>query len=282
MVTTETTKRNLVYTSAGDRSNLEHWLRGRRDFDLWVTYYGDVPGRYETAGEYYNERKGSKLNNLKFAYETWPERFPGYDAVFVMDDDILISTDAINRLFKLRAEYDLWILQPAFSPLGKISWGITRAQWNCRLRFTNFVETTCPLFRRDKLDAFIKIYDPALISYGTDWWFMEVLGNDIEGKVAIIDAIPCINPHDRTKGGVREIGRLVSHEKTVENWEEIKARYGLSRKPNREFGRVLKPIPERWLSVIAHIPIEGYVFARRQARIVRDAIRRLFKQRQPG
>ena len=269
-------RRNLVYTSAGDKANLDRWLRGRRNFDLWVTYYGDVPGSYASTGEFYNVRSGSKFGNLKFAYDTWPERFSRYDAVFVMDDDILISTDAINRLFEIRAAHDFWALQPAFSPLGKISWDITRAQWQCVLRFTNFIETTCPLFRRDKLDAFMTVYDPALISYGTDWWFVDVLGDDIDGKVAVIDAITCINPHDRSKGGVREISRLASHEQTIANWEEVKRKYGLSRRQNYEFGKVMKPKPGRWLSIIFHMPLELYVSARSHARIARNTIKRLF------
>jgi hypothetical protein len=38
---------NLVFTSAGDRSNLRGWLHGRRDFDLWVVYYGAPSGTFQ-------------------------------------------------------------------------------------------------------------------------------------------------------------------------------------------------------------------------------------------
>jgi hypothetical protein len=284
----EAAHRSLVFTSAGDHGNLAHWLRGERSFDLWVTYYGDVPGRYAAISDYYDERRGSKFGNLKFAYETWPEIFARYEAVLVMDDDILISASAINRLFQFRHEYDFWLLQPAFSPIGRTSWPLTRVHRQCVLRYTNFVEMTCPLFRRDKLDAFMAVYDPALVSYGTDWWFMSVLGEEIEGKVAVIDAIVCVNPHTRSKAGVREIRRLITKEQAQASWESISQEHGLSRRSNHEFGRVMKPLPARWLALSFQALVDGYVTARRWARTIgplartlRPAPERVAQQKRP-
>lgn len=54
---------NLVFTSAGGRSNLRAWLNCRRDFDLWVVYYGDEPSPF------HNSRKGSKFQNLHYCYQ---------------------------------------------------------------------------------------------------------------------------------------------------------------------------------------------------------------------
>ena len=85
-----------------------------------------------------------------------------YSAILVMDDDVLISGSSISRLFEIRERHDLWALQAAFSPRGKISWPITEARRRNALRFTNFIEMTCPLFRRDKLDDFedlMRTYD---------------------------------------------------------------------------------------------------------------------------
>ncbi len=36
-----------------------------------------------------------------------------------------------------------------------------------KLRYTNFIEMARPLFRQDKLDAFMAVYDPELVGYGT-------------------------------------------------------------------------------------------------------------------
>ena len=167
----------------------------------------------------------------------------------------------MSGLFELQQERDLWLLQPAFSPLGKTSWDITRARWSCSLRFTDFVELTCPLFRKDKLDTFMGIFDPVLTGTGTDWWFMDSLGRDIEGKVAIIDSITCINPSDRTKGGVRECRPAAVGAQRTAAWDMVRAKYGVDRRPQREFGRISKRAPARWLSPIAHWPVDFYARA---------------------
>jgi hypothetical protein len=265
-------RRNLVFTSAGDRSNVRLWLKGRRNFDVWISYYGEAPGRYSEIADFYNVRRGSKFGNLRFACDTWPELLAPYEAVLVSDDDIVISGTQTSRLFEIREEMGLWLLQAAFSPLGKISWGITRAQRDSRLRFTNFVEMTCPLFRKDKLDAFMRVFDPVLTGIGTDWWFMESLGDDIEGKVAIIDAIVCTNPSDRSKGGIRECDRLDTEAARNAAWDWVRTRYGVDRRPHRELGKISKRPPARWLSPLPHLPIDLYVRARELARVTKSRV----------
>ena len=239
---------NPVFTSVGDRGNLSDWLHGRRDFDLWVTYYGETSGRFREVADYYNERQGSKFQNLSFAYRTWPHLLDRYSAIFVMDDDLVISGTAISSLFEIRERYDLWALQPAFDPRGKISWSITRVNPCTRLRFTNFIEMTCPLFRKDKLDAFMAVYDPELVGWGCDWWFLDVMGEDLRDRVAVVDTITCINPHDTTKGG-REIDRLLPTAERRALWERVKQKYGISSEARgiQEFRRINRPFVVRQL-----------------------------------
>lgn len=235
-------RKNLVYTSAGDRSAVRNWLSPQRNFDLWVTYYGDQTGSYREIADHYHERKGSKFQNLHHAYLQSPEVFAPYDYVLVMDDDVIIEADAIDRLFALSRALDLWVCQPAFSRRGKISWPITKAHPSCRYRFTNFVEMTCPLFRQDKLAAFMQVYDPVLVGFGMDWWFLNTMRPDLRGRVAVIDEIMCINPHDRAKGGGREIDRLQSVDMRRAVWGEVKKKYGIFEDENGmvEYSRVRK------------------------------------------
>jgi hypothetical protein len=232
---------NLVFTSAGDRSNLRGWLQGRRDFDLWTVYYGSAGGMFQDVSDYYLARKGSKFQNLHYCYQRWPEVLARYDAIMVMDDDIEISATGLSRLFEIRRELDLWALQPAFRLSGKVSWPITAVRPTAKLRYTNFVEMACPLFRRDKLDAFMGVYDPALVGYGADWWFLHTLGPDIDNRVAVVDEVTCVNPYDKKKGGGgREIDTLQTHQMRKEVWERIKARYDLDEQGRdlREFRRI--------------------------------------------
>jgi hypothetical protein len=253
--------KNLVFTSAGDHSNLRGWLTGERDFDLWVAYYGDRPGMFREESELYVSRQGSKFQNLYYCYSKWRDVLERYDAIMVMDDDIVINATELTRLFAIRRELDLWALQPAFRLSGKVSWDITRVQPTARLRYTNFIEMACPLFRRDKLDAFMAVYDPELIGYGEDWWFLHSLGVDAAARhVAIVDEVACVNPYDRAKGGTREIDRLHSHEERKEVWERIKARYGLDEqgREHKEYGRIGKSPLGAAIGLIRYLPDWAY------------------------
>lgn len=217
--------RHLVFTSAGDNASVTKWLKGKPYFDLWITYYGSVSGRYSEISKFYNERKGSKFQNLFFLYQNYRELLYHYDSIMVMDDDILINAGQINRLFQIREAFDLWILQPSFTPLGKISWPITIARRENVLRFTDFIEMTCPLFKREKLDIFMLKYDPELISYGCDFMFLDTIGNENGKKVAVIDSVVCKNPHAKKKGGIREIDKLAPARVRVGKWRMIKEKY---------------------------------------------------------
>lgn len=242
----------LVYTSAGDHANLHLWLKNfdgkphERNFDLWITYYGDDEGRHKDACDFYNMRKGSKFQNLLYVYNNWRHIIDHYEAVFVLDDDIIIDCFGINQLFKIREELDLWLLQPSFHPNGKISFQINKRHPKTLLRFTNFVESGCPLFRKDRLDNFMQVYDPILTGWGIDLWYMEVLQPPPD-KVAVVDAITCINPYDDTKGGQREIERLEKTEASIKNWLKLKKEKGIKfdQKAINEFGAI-------WLKEKSH------------------------------
>ncbi|SRR5581483_8840101 len=256
--------RNLVFSSVGDQANCHHWLRGRRNFDIWVTYYGQRPAPYLQMADYYHEHRGSKYQNLHVAYQGWADLLARYAAIAVFDDDIIISGTQLSRLFDIRERYDLWALQPAFSPRGKISWPITRVDRRNELRLTSFIEMTCPVFRRDKLDAFMAVYDPELIGWGCDWWFLDTMGRDLRGRVAVVDAVTCVNPHDWTKPAGREIDRLASTPERKEAWMRVKERYqirseergtheyaAVRRQPlSRMVGRVVDVGERVWAKVI--------------------------------
>jgi hypothetical protein len=259
---------NLVFTSAGDRSNVRRWLDGRRDFDLWVVYYGEQAGMFQQDADFHVRRKGSKFQNLHYCYRHWPEIFARYDAIMVMDDDIMIDATGLSRLFAIRRELDLWTLQPAFRLAGKISWDITRVRPTAKLRYTNYVEMACPLFRRDKLDEFMKVYDPELVGYGADWWFLHVLGPDLKNRVAVVDEVPCINPYDSTKGGAREIDRLQSHADRKKVWERIKAQHGLDEQGRKhmEYGRIRQSPGGALAGLLRHFPEWAHFTTKRLAR----------------
>lgn len=209
------------------------WLLGERHFDIWICDYGEQAGRYKDIVEFYSKRKGGKFPNLYWCYQHYKDRLSQYEAILVSDDDMLIDTQSINRLFEIRTQYDLWALQPANRLKGKVSTKITRTRPFRKLRFTNFVEMAYPLIRTDKLFQYLEVYDPILVGWGNDWWLMHTLGTNLRNRVAIVDAVDCINPHDTDKGGHREISKLQPTRQRRMVWEEIKQQFGI-----REYKRI--------------------------------------------
>ncbi len=191
----------LIYTSAGEDANVKVWASSKsRNYDIWVTNYTDQPGLNKEYADYYNEHVGTKIPNLYDVFLNHPDILRQYKAIMVADDDVLISPRWLSRLFKLSVDYDLWMLQPAFSHFGKISHPLTARRLNSELRFVNFVEITCPIFPMDKLMDFLSVYSLDMPSIaGIDYRLPYFYGIERENKYAISDSWYCINPREQFK-----------------------------------------------------------------------------------
>lgn len=215
----------LVFTSAGNNSNLMHWLEGEKNFDLWISYFGDDENKYSEFADYYMMRKGGKFPVLHYIYQHWASIVEQYDAIFVLDDDLIFNGTDICQLFETLTRENLSLLQPAFDKRGKVSFKLNEVQPFSKLRYANFVEVACPMFTENELSNFMKQYDPELIGWGVDFWFSELIAqNDPQrNKIAIIDFISCINPRDEKKiDNKREIDLLQSRDDRIATWEAIK------------------------------------------------------------
>ncbi|CAH2602003.1 conserved protein of unknown function [Rhodovastum atsumiense] len=243
-----------VFTSAGDYNNVAAWMEagqmGRR-WDLVTAFYGEDDSAYAWLASRSTlcvRSKGSKFQNLKKLHSADPELLRRYDFVLVADDDLIWqSSQDIDRLFEIASQQDFWVCQPAFSPAGRVSHKITAwtGQRNS-IRHVNFIEVTCPVFRSDKLAAFLDIYDGKLLGWGIDWWFCTVLDITTHRKAAIIDKVVVTNPHDHQRRGKgREILKLQSDEERCRHWQEVMRQHDIAQYEHRVFARIIDENP-RW------------------------------------
>jgi hypothetical protein len=225
------TNKLLLFTSAGDNTQFyDNWCSDNRNYDIWLVYYGDNEDNYNKYSKYVNriwKRKGTKFQNLYYIYNQNYNELMKYNRFYISDDDIIINTDNINKLFNISIEYDLWICQSSYTPESKISHDITARSENNILRYSNFIEVGVPIFSKDALKKFMKYYDPKLVEWGVDFLFIWANGKDIDNKYAIIDSISCTNPHDNQKNyKKREIDNIAEHKDAPSIWNKYASEIG--------------------------------------------------------
>ena len=239
-ITSERTKRSehAIFVSAGDRETFATLALDRYSdfFDVIIFFYGANTAKKETLSDgatLFAEGSGTKFNALKELYRQRPDLISRYKTMWVCDDDITPEFGDVRVLPAAAELFGVKLLSPAHSRLGKISHPIMMPRAGLHFfRYTSFVETTCPLFKTDALEAFLKVFDASLTSYGTDWWYLQTLGiagdEDSVNSCAVVDAVTIVNPHDHMKpGGYREIEQVEPVSARRERWNRRRRELGL-------------------------------------------------------
>lgn len=196
-------RKNLLFTSAGDNTEFyKYWCDSNRNYDIFLIYYKNDDKIFESYKKYVDialKRKGYKYPNFRFFYNKYKQLILKYDNVFILDDDIIISTKDINEMFTISKKYDLWVCQPSFDKNGQNSHSINVHQPNTILRFTNFIEEGVPLFNKYGLITFMNEYTKPVYKHmyakSIDYLICNTL--DIENnnnKIAVVDCIISKNP----------------------------------------------------------------------------------------
>lgn len=193
--------RFLIMARVGDTSLHEQWLRGtKRNFDLYLSYYGDKPGRYKEDADYYREKKSTKWPALHEHIVADREIVESYDAVWFPDDDLLIGSESISRMFDLFSAFDLALAQPALTLNSYFSHSTVLVNSSYVLRFTNFVEVMGPVFSQKALKLLEPTFSKVTVGWGLDLLWPYLLEQEsAQYKMGIIDDTPMT--HTRPVGG---------------------------------------------------------------------------------
>ena len=180
---------NLVISTVGDKSLHKEWLQGEKIFDLVLLYYGDdekIAKSYYDDTPYVYMAKGFKWWLIKSFIQSHPSFMEKYDYIWFPDDDVKITTQEINDLFKIAKEYDLWLCQPSMK--GYTSHYITAQEINSKLRYTNFIEVLAPMMNYETVYKLLPTFDANYSSWGYEVTWDSILGQP-KNKIAIIDSI---------------------------------------------------------------------------------------------
>jgi len=214
-------KKYLIFSSVGDRNNVQTWISNpsKKSFDLVIYYYGNKEKPIFDANLIV-KRKGLKFDN--FHHFLAHNNNSKYDAIWVVDDDIIMDTSSINTMFFLFTKYKLWLAQPSFSEESMTSWDITRCNPDCILRFTNFVENGVTIYSRKILPQLIRTFNDARTGFGVDLIWPKLLGYP-KRKIAVIDAVTCYHP----KGDQSSLDKIIPRDLHVTQGAELLNKYGL-------------------------------------------------------
>jgi Protein of unknown function (DUF707) len=186
---------------AGNSSLHRKWLQGgERNFDLYLSCYGDRPQEYAADAEYLREMKSTKWPAWYDHIAAERDLVAKYDAVWFPDDDLLVDTAGINRVFDLFAGFDLALAQPALSHDSYCSHPILLRDPTYIIRYTNFVEVMGPVFSREALAVLHPTFSQSRTGWGLDYLWPSLLSErGMGGKIGVIDAVSMT--HTRPVGG---------------------------------------------------------------------------------
>lgn len=180
-------KKNAVFVPVGKDSLHRQLLKGDADFDLHLLIYDGSYNKFCNDSDFVACDAGYKMDMTYRYLHHHPELFEKYEYFFLLDDDIVISTEDVNRLFSMMREYQLKIAQPSLV-MSYYTYKHTAFHPFYILRYTNFVEMMMPCFSRDALKAVLPTFEQKIRWCGIEMHWPVLVGSNHK-DMAIVDAV---------------------------------------------------------------------------------------------
>ena len=212
-------RKYLLFTSAGDKHNVQQWLGENRMYDIAVMYYGDKD--FDLPVDMLVNSKDTKFPNL---YKWIIEKkmvltdINEYNLIAVWDDDIVANVLDINKLFEEFDDHDASIYSPCHT---RGSYPSLFKQRVSGLRKVDFVEMNAPIFKPAFLLKFMENFDTNLKGWGTDIWYSQQCS--IDCNIIVSDTTCVTNPKTRADG-TREIEKAQSEHDRSTYWKNLAKR----------------------------------------------------------
>lgn len=180
-------KKNAVFVPVGKDSLHRQLLKGDADFDLHLLIYDGSYNKFCNDSDFVACDAGYKMDMTYRYLHRRPELFEKYEYFFLLDDDIVISTEDVNRLFSMMREYQLKIAQPSLV-MSYYTYKHTAFHPFYILRYTNFIEMMMPCFSRDALKAVLPTFEQKIRWCGIEMHWPVLVGSNHK-DMAIVDAV---------------------------------------------------------------------------------------------
>lgn len=180
-------KKNAVFVTAGKDSLHRQLLKGDADFDLHLLIYDGSYNKFCNDADFIACDAGYKMDMTYRYLQRHPELLEKYEYFFLLDDNIVISTEDVNRLFAMMRKYQLKIAQPSLV-MSYYTYKHTAFHPFYILRYTNFVEMMMPCFSRNALKNVLPTFEARVRWSGVEIHW-PVLVETNHKDIAIFDAV---------------------------------------------------------------------------------------------
>ncbi|MEL6640104.1 MAG: hypothetical protein AAFP98_02125 [Pseudomonadota bacterium] len=181
--------RFLIVTRVGRQSLHSAWIDGVADLgiDTVLSAYQDISDHTRT-GVTVEQRPGRKVEGYASFLRDRRDMWTQYDYICLLDEDLAASSDTFATAFDLAQRHRLLLSQPALTHDSYFTYAACVRQPVWDLRYVNFVEMMCPIFRVDALEQVTPLFEEGLES-GIDLIWCNLL-SDGPDSFAILDAAP--------------------------------------------------------------------------------------------
>lgn len=230
--------KHLVIATVGDDSIHHRWLsEPNRKFDVLLVYSGHVPGRYERDGDFYIHAAGPKWALIDRAAKQLGSFIEEYDSVFCPDDDLVLCSEEVNRLFELFHVLEVDLGQPALAPGSHTA--LRHMKWVpfAIARFVERIETRAPLFSRRAWQLLSSTFAESETGGGLDLLWAKLLDYR---AIAVIHDVSVVHTRPEFSGSLHR-GQVLHDTRTVIS------KYGLRdewERNDRVVRTILRPGPK--------------------------------------
>lgn len=215
----------LVVVRAGPRSLHRNWLAPsqRRGFDLLVSAYDSTIEDSGLPGVFLEQRAGSKVASYARLFEEKRAFLENYRFIALFDDDLSIDAAALTACFEVASRHGLKICQPSLSHDSHFTYAALLQNKSYALRYVNYVEMMCPIFRTDVLMKIRPLYALGYES-GIDLIWCNT-GQPGPKDFAVIDAVSV--RHTRPVGGQKSENGFTNQRRYEDDIYDVLDRYAL-------------------------------------------------------
>lgn len=220
----------LVFLQCGPQSRHREWFKDQgRNWDLLVNYY-DYRGYDPDIGDYVFFQAGTKFTAIHFFLREYGNLLAQYEYILFLDDDILVSTEDLNRLFDICRNHDLDLAQMSLSSNSQCIWQVFFNQPGRALRRVSGVEIMMPVYSRKALQKAADGFALSVSGFGLDLLSAKRVQNMGKNNIAVIDEVVARHekPIDQNAGGYYSYLRSNHINAKAELWYLIKT-FGLGR-----------------------------------------------------